>query len=198
MSATPPRECISTTPPARRRIRHAISGSSRSPETSFTMCAPAASAASATARLHRVHRDRRARGRSAASVANHREHAPQLVVRRAPGRAPCGRVDSPPTSMMSAPSAISVAACASAASERQESPAVAEAVRRDVDDAHHQRTVEAQRSTADRPGGWRWHPENITPDARAKPCAANDRNGREPFAARRDEGRRRTSASPPL
>ena len=50
-----------------------------------------------------------------------------------------GRVDSPPMSRMSAPSAISARACSTARSKANHSPAVGERVGRDVEDAHDAR-----------------------------------------------------------
>ena len=83
---------------APRRTRAPSAGSSRKPETSLTIDAPAASASLRHARLHRVDRDRDARdGRP-------RRPATTGITRRSSssastGVAPCGRVDSPPMSM---------------------------------------------------------------------------------------------------
>ena len=62
-------------------------------------------------------------------------------------RAP-GRVDSPPTSTMAAPSATSSCARASAAGNSRKLPAVGEGIRRDVDDAHDDRAVEVEQEAA--------------------------------------------------
>ena len=84
--------------------------------------------------IARIDRQRHARRRLAsASITG---HAPGGNSSSMPiGSAP-GRVNSPPMSRMSAPSASSRRACAMAAVRVQKLPAVGEAVRRDVDDAH--------------------------------------------------------------
>ena len=67
-----------------------------------------------------------------------------------------GRVLSPPMSSMSAPSATSCSAWATAASAIEELPAVGKAVRRDIDDAHHQRPPrQLERASAQSPSGLR-------------------------------------------
>ena len=74
---------------------------------------------------------------------DHRHHARGSPRRPATGAAP-GRVDSPPTSTMSAPSACSLSPVAIAAAGLEEAPAVGEAVGGDVDHAHDQRAALGQ------------------------------------------------------
>ena len=77
---------------------------------------------------------------AAASAPDHRHDAGDLVA-TGTGSAP-GRVNSPPTSRMSAPSPSIARPRAIAASAVERFAAVGEAVGRDVDDAHDQRAVE--------------------------------------------------------
>jgi hypothetical protein len=81
-----------------------MSASRRNPETSFTIDAPAANASAATLAFT-VSIEIGIPGKSAAT-----ERMAGITRRRSSpgstGTAPCGRVDSPPMSMTSAPSAI--------------------------------------------------------------------------------------------
>ena len=103
--------CITTTPQPVAAQTAGISGSARRPLTSLTMSAPAASAASATLafdvsmEIHPSHSPR-----SAAITGTVRAISSSAETGCAPGR-----VDSPPTSMSAAPSAIIWRACFSAA-----------------------------------------------------------------------------------
>ena len=100
MSFGVPRECISTSPAPTEAQTSPSDRSRRSAETSFTMCAPASSAAFATAPLT-VSTDRIARGwrwRMPAITGSTRLSSSFVETGTAPGR-----VDSPPTSMRSAP-----------------------------------------------------------------------------------------------
>ena len=91
------------------------------------------------ARFHRVDRDRRLDRPCSARIAG--------TTRRISSSASTGvwpgRVDSPPTSITSAPSASIARACATAVSTAWNLPAVRERVRRDVEDAHDARTAGA-------------------------------------------------------
>ena len=103
----------------------------RSASTSLTIAAPAAIAARITAGL-RVSTDTATPSpASASSTGSTRSQLFALGHGRAPGR-----VDSPPMSMMSAPSSRIRRACASARCAVEEAAAVGKRVGRDVDDAH--------------------------------------------------------------
>ena len=112
------------------------------PAMSLTTLAPASSAALATSGFARV---------DAQGVPGRAFASPSITgtTRRSSsstsmGSEP-GRVDSPPTSTRSAPSSTSRAPWATASSALANMRAVAERVRRDVHDAHHQRAfAEAQ------------------------------------------------------
>src|SRR6266550_7432714 len=119
MSATVPRECISTTLHPASAQTLGISGSSDIPETSLTIEAPSASAALATSALTvsieiatLLHLERIAR-----MAGNTRLSSSRAGTDCAPGR-----VDSPPTSIASAPSEIILPACAIAASVEKKLP----------------------------------------------------------------------------
>ena len=114
MSATPPRECITTNPAPLSALTRATVASSRPPDTSFTMCAPADTAASATVPFT-VSTETTASGRSA-STPRITGSTRRISSTALTGSAPCGRVDSPPMSTRSAPSSSRVSACAMAKS----------------------------------------------------------------------------------
>src|SRR6478752_1697915 len=114
ISSTEPRECIKTTPAWAAAAISPIRGSIRKPDTSLMISAPSASAADATSdfvvsteigRAAKRRRIARTTGRiRLCSSAAETEWAS------------CGRVDSPPTSSASAPSATIRSTCTSAAS----------------------------------------------------------------------------------
>ena len=83
-----------------RRPRRASRGSARPPETSLTIAAPASTRGRGDLGAHRVDRDRRRRRRPGRAMTG--THPVELLVDQRAGSAP-GRVDSPPTSRMSAP-----------------------------------------------------------------------------------------------
>ena len=94
--------CITTTPQLWAAQTPAISGSASSPLTSLTMSAPATSAASATAALHvSMEISPSHSARNAAITGTVRAVSSAAATGSAPGR-----VDSPPMSISSAPSAI--------------------------------------------------------------------------------------------
>ena len=72
------------------------------------------------------------------SPATTRAHSVAASIRSAPGR-----VDSPPTSTRAAPCACIRRACATRVGETRVPAAVGERVRRDVEDAHHDRVTRA-------------------------------------------------------
>ena len=112
--------CISTTSqPSSAAVGQALAATRQSAVTSFHIVAPAATAARATARLHGVDGDRDV------ALAPDRRRSPERRGRSPRPRRPArrrGRVDSPPMSRMSAPSAISRRAWASAASASRNRP----------------------------------------------------------------------------
>ncbi len=113
MSAEWPRQCMSTHRTPVSATTRAMSGSARPPETSFTTLAPAAIAAAATAA--RVVSIETARPRSD-KRRHHVDDTRAISVAGSTRSAP-GRVDSPPTSMRSAPSAPICSPCATASSK---------------------------------------------------------------------------------
>ncbi len=121
-----------------------LRGSWVRPLTSLMIVAPAANAASMTAAL-RVSIDTVTPcSASAATTGRTRRSSSSSGTSTAPGR-----VDSPPTSTMSAPSAASRKPCATAPSVSAKRPAVAEAVRRHVEDAHQPGPVEWRSARGD-------------------------------------------------
>jgi hypothetical protein len=104
--------CMSTSPAPAFAARGSIS-SSAPPDTSFAIEAPAANASAATA-ARRVSMLTTTSGR-AARIPSITGRTRRRSSGTGTGSAP-GRVDSPPTSTMSAPSSVSRAACATAAS----------------------------------------------------------------------------------
>ena len=98
--------CMATTPvPGRAAITSAMPGSPRSPQTSLTITAPASSAAAATVALRvsmLIGTDEACR-----ELTDHRQDARHLNSAETDSRVLDGRVLSPPTSTMSAPSAAS-------------------------------------------------------------------------------------------
>ena len=119
MSALCPRQCIATYGAPASATTASIRGSASPPLTSLTSAAPASTRRRGHLGAHRV--DARPRRPSAASAADHRQHPAQLLRRPATRAAP-GRVDSPPTSTRSAPSASSARPCATAASASSQRP----------------------------------------------------------------------------
>ena len=104
--------------------------------TSFTMAGAGGERRAGDRGAARVDADRGRRGfrvQAARSPAAPGRAPPRRDTRSAPGR-----VDSPPTSRMSAPSATICSPCFTASSAPSEHPAVAERVGRDVHDAHDQ------------------------------------------------------------
>ena len=130
--------CMATnaTPPA-------AATSASEADTSLTMRAPAATAASATSGL-RVSIDTATP--SAASAATTGTHPAQLLVHRH-GLGP-GRVDSPPTSTQSAPSADDLAPVRERGVMVEVAPAVRERIRGHVDDTHDQGADDLHRRTS--------------------------------------------------
>ena len=100
-------------------------------EMSLMMVAPAVTAARATAALRVSMETRAPLAASASTTGNTRRSSSASGTGRAPGR-----VDSPPTSMMSAPSAIS-AGHARLPLRHQATAPVGERVRRHIQHAHH-------------------------------------------------------------
>src|SRR5450759_2524487 len=100
MSALGPRECITTYGTPAVATSGAIAGSTTPPLTSFTIRAPTASAASATAARVVSMLTTAPAPASARTTGSTRRRSSVSSTRAAPGR-----VDSPPTSTMSAPAA---------------------------------------------------------------------------------------------
>ena len=109
--------CMRTRPAPRSATSAAISGSPRSAVTSLTIVAPASSAASATAAFEV---STEIVDPEPGQPRHHRLDPAQLLLDR--DRAAPGRVDSPPTSRMSAPCAASSRPCEIAASGSRYSP----------------------------------------------------------------------------
>ena len=113
-----PRICIRMSASFRRRATSAIRGSLRSAVTSFTISAPASAAASATSDLLvSTEMGIRIFPRSFSITGNTRCNSVSAETPSDPGR-----VDSPPTSIMSAPAASIATACATAASTFKNNP----------------------------------------------------------------------------
>ena len=110
----------------------AMPGSPRRAVTSLTSSAPSSSARRATSAFE-VSIDT-GRPRSSSSTGTTRRSSSSSETAAAPGR-----VDSPPTSTIAAPSASIARPRRRRVLGRREAPAVGEAVRRDVDDAHDRR-----------------------------------------------------------
>ena len=146
-------------------------------------------------------------GATAAQVADHRQDPGASPPPASTGAAP-GRVLSPPTSRMSAPASSMAWPAVSAARRRDGQPAVREAVRRDVDDAHHQRParvaagspakggsgrVSGQHRAARPPAPPRRAPARSSPSSQPsqqKATAARPSSGRRPCRiAQRPPGR---------
>src|SRR5438094_5537291 len=113
-----PRMCMTITPAPPSATTRASSGSKARPDTSLITAAPAASAARATAAL-RVSTDTGPKPRRASCSITGATRA--ISSGAATGAAP-GRVDSPPTSSSSHPSATSRSACATARSAVEKRP----------------------------------------------------------------------------
>ena len=109
----------------------ASSGSPRSAVTSLTSLAPRSSAARATAAFD-VSIETGTSPPSASSTGTTRRSSSSAATPSEPGR-----VDSPPTSTIAAPSAIIRRAARDRVRRVEVDPAVGERVRRDVDHAHH-------------------------------------------------------------
>src|SRR6478735_8594841 len=117
MTSACPRQCMHTYAAPVRATTPAMSGSARPPDTSLTRRAPAATACSATtARVVSTETTAPSAAR-AATTGRTRASSCSTGTRPAPGR-----VDSPPTSRMSAPSSRSRRPCATAASGSYHSP----------------------------------------------------------------------------
>ena len=136
MSALWPRQCIRIHGTPAAATTAAISGSARPPETSLTIRAPAASAAAATsARVVSTLQMTPARA-SSVITGTTRPASVAADTRCAPGL-----VDSPPTSMMSAPSAASCDAAGDGRGRIEIPATVGERVGGDVQHAHHHGAV---------------------------------------------------------
>src|SRR6266511_1931003 len=117
MSALWPRQCMTTYGTRAAATKGTMAGSARPPLTSLTARAPAASAASATpARIVSMLTTAPAPA-SSRTTGNTLRSSSSTGTRSAPGR-----VDSPPTSRMSAPSASSRSPCAIASSAAKKAP----------------------------------------------------------------------------
>ena len=154
--------CITTTPAL--RATRGICGSPDNPVTSLTIVAP----------------ESRARRATSAFEVSTEMITPSFATPATTGRTRCnssdsetgvapGRVDSPPISRMSAPSAINCRACAMAAFGIEELAAVRKAVRRDVHDAHDERAIERQCAIRKPPDGS--HADRISGVTKAFPSA---------------------------
>src|SRR4051812_14175968 len=112
-----PSMCIRQQPARAPATSPASSGSKRKAETSLTIVAPASSAARATATFVVSIETRGPAPDSCSTTGNTRRSSSSAGTGSAPGR-----VDSPPTSRMSAPSAASWRPCATAASGSRNRP----------------------------------------------------------------------------
>ena len=192
--------------PVHHHVRHpglgdqpaAIAGSARPPLTSLTSAAPAASAARPP-RPHGVDADRHARPRPARGRPGAtRRSSSSALTRCAPGR-----VDSPPTSTMSAPCGGQLQAVLDRRRRVEPRAAVGERVRRDVDDAHDQAAGRPGRPSG-RPGArGLTRPRAVRPaiapllESPARPAGLLGPASRARRAAGVRRGRRRRSWSRP-
>jgi translation initiation factor IF-2 len=159
MSATRPRECMSTSPARASATVRPIASSRRSPLTSLTTSTPASRAARATSALT-VSTEITAAAAARARPAPPGPPAPAPRP-RAPARR-CAAACSPRPRRPRPPLIEQPLGVPHGRVERGVPPAVAEAVGRDVDDAEHERAIE------------RHHPRRESPDGRA-PGARRDR-----------------------
>ena len=117
MSTECPRQCIATNVASLAEATSRIAGSASAPLTSLMMSAPAATAASAT--LARIVSTLT---RAPAAASSRTTGMTRRASSSALGRWAPGRVDSPPTSRMSAPCATSCRPCSTAAAASNQRP----------------------------------------------------------------------------
>ena len=129
-----PRQCISTHGQPASATTLAMCGSARPPETSLTSAAPASSAAAATAARVVSMLIGTPAAASSRMTGTTRAISVSASTRPAPGR-----VDSPPTSMRSAPSAQHAVRVGDRVGPVGVAAAVGERIGRDVEDAHDNR-----------------------------------------------------------
>ena len=138
-----------TTTPASQPAATSTIARSRKPETSLMMLAPASTHAARDLGMARVDRDRHASS-DAKRTTTGRTRASSAAT--GTGSAP-GRVDSPPTSRIAAPSAMRRSARSDRGGRVVDAAAVGERVGRDVEDAHDERPVERELEAAAAPDG---------------------------------------------
>ena len=131
ISALGPRQCMATYGTRSARRSRASAGRPVRPETSLTSIAPASTAASAVSARMVSMLTLTPAATSARTTGRTRACSSSTGTRSAPGR-----VDSPPTSTMSAPSAARIATASDGVLEGEETSPVGEGVRRHVEDAH--------------------------------------------------------------